>query len=343
MKVLALTRAPGSACEYYRGIGILSKIPGVEIRIAEEVNWTVLSQVDLLFAERPCSESDREIVQMARDFGVPVWVEVDDDFFSVPGYNPARNHFWKEDVQQRHAECLAMADIVTVTTEHLRGQLLDFNKNIRVVPNAFNDYHWKWEFKPGTKNLVAWRGSATHRNDIRRYLDSMATVQKLNNLKDQGWVFVGNDLWYVEERLMPKVTRFIDELPTTVYWKAIKSFGAKFWHVPLLDNKFNRSKSNISWIEATYAGAVCLCPDLDEWRNPGAILYEPENEEGLTPPMAYPGKAKAFEAAFTAMLEMSDSEREDALRQSFEYIADNLLLSKVNEKRKEILEGLCAS
>lgn len=343
MKVLALTRAPGSACEYYRGIGTLSKIPGVEIRVAEEVNWTVLSQIDILFAERPYSASDHEIISMARDFGVPVWVEVDDDFFNVPGYNPASRHFWKEEVQQRHAECVAMADVVTVTTEHLRGQLLEFNKNIKVIPNAFNDYHWKWEFTPGKKNLVAWRGSATHKNDVRRYLDSMTEVQRTNHLDNQGWVFVGNDLWFAEERLMPKVTRFIEELPTTVYWKAIKSFGARFWHVPLLDNKFNRSKSNISWIEATYAGAVCLCPDMAEWRNPGAILYEPETEEALVPPFVYPGRSEPYETAFLAMLGMSDAEREEALLESFEYITENLLLSKVNAKRKEILEGLCAS
>jgi len=342
VKVLALTRAPGSACEYYRGIGTLSKIPGVEIRIADEVNWTVLSQVDILFAERPYSASDHEIISMARDFGVPVWVEVDDDFFNVPAYNPAKDHFWKEGVQQRHAECLAMADIVTVTTAHLREQLLEFNPRIIVIPNAFNDYHWEWEFKPGAKNLVAWRGSATHKNDVRRYLDSMAEVQSKNKLDNQGWVFVGNDLWFAEERLMPKVTRFVEELPTTVYWKAIRSFGARFWHVPLLDNKFNRSKSNISWIEATYAGAVCLCPDMDEWRNPGAILYEPEIEVALRPPFVYPGRSEPYESALTAMLGMSDKEREDALRQSFEYIGQNLLLSKVNHKRKAIMEALRA-
>jgi len=66
VKVLALTRAPGSACEYYRGIGTLSKIPGVEIRIADEVNWTVLSQVDILFAERQPSPSGLESSRCTR-------------------------------------------------------------------------------------------------------------------------------------------------------------------------------------------------------------------------------------------------------------------------------------
>ena len=334
MNILVLTRAPGSACEYYRGIGVLSKIPGVNLRLEAEVGWTILSQVDIVFAERPFSQSDFEIIRMAKDFSVPVWVEVDDDFFTVPEYNPAASNFGKKDVQERHARCLALADVVTVTTQHLKEQLSKFNKNIHVIPNAFNDFHWKFEFAPGSKNLVGWRGSATHRNDVRRYLNSIARVQEETSF---GWVFVGNDMWFAEERLPPGLNRFLAEMPTTHYWKAIKDFGVQFWHVPLLDNSFNRSKSNIAWIEATYAGAVCLCPDLPEWDNPGAILYEAEKDPQTRP---FPQSAEAYESALAAMLGMSDNERKEALEASFEHIKQNLLLSKVNKQRVAIMEGL---
>jgi len=338
MNILVLTRAPGSACEYYRGVGVLSKIPGVRLRLEPEVGWTVLSPVDLGFAERPISPSDLEIIQMARDFGVPVWVDVDDDFFTVPAYNPARVTFGRKDVQERHAACLALANVVTVTTQHLKDQLSQFNDNIRIIPNAFNDYHWKWKFEPGAKDLVVWRGSATHRNDVRRYLLSMAKVQAESKA---GWAFIGNDMWFAEERLHPEKSRFLAEMPTTHYWKALKDFSPRFWQVPLLDNPFNRAKSNIAWIEATYAGAVCLCPDLPEWNQPGAILYEAETEEGLAPPMFYPEESEVYETALASMLEMSDRDRVNALKASFEHISEHYMLSKVNEKRKEILEEIC--
>lgn len=334
MNILVLTRAPGSACEYYRGVGPFSKIKNVNLRLEPEVGWTVLSQVDFVLAERCHTQNDLDIIEMAKDFSVPVWMDIDDDFFNVPKYNPAAYTFGQKAVQERHAKCLAMADVVTVTCEHLKEQLSDFNKNIHVIPNAFNDYHWKWEFRPGTKPLLSWRGSATHRDDIRRYLGSMATVQEK---KDFGWVFVGNDLWFVQERMSNRKTRFLDEMPTTHYWRAIKDFQTKFWHVPLLDNTFNRSKSNIGWIEATYAGAVCLCPDMPEWQAPGIAHYKAE-PDGMTS-----DRSESYETALASMLDMSDADRLKAVQDSYEYIGEHLLLSKVNQKRIELMETICAS
>lgn len=324
MNILVLTRAPGSACEYYRGIGAFSKIKGVNLRLEPEVGWSTLAQIDVVLAERPFSRSDLEIVSMAKDFNVPVLVDVDDDFFNVPKYNPAIATFGQPDVQKRHSECLALADVVMVTCEHLKDRLSGFNKNIKVIPNAFNDFNYKMEPpRPPRERTIAWRGSATHRDDLRSCLEGMQDVQAefLNK-----WLFIGNDLWYVRESLDPEKSVFIPEQTTTQYWKLIHKVAPTFWHVPLLDNVFNRSKSNIAWIEATYAGALCIGPDMPEWKRPGLVNYT-QGE---------------FAETMREAIAMSDHEIEDHVRDSYEFIIDNLRLSKVNEQRKEILEQLCA-
>jgi hypothetical protein len=42
---------------------------------------------------------------------------------------------------------------------------------------------------------------------------------------------------------------------------------------PLTNIPHNRTKSNCAWIEAAYAGGVCLGPDWEEWQVPGMVNY----------------------------------------------------------------------
>ena len=90
---------------------------------------------------------------------------------------------------------------------------------------------------------------------------------------------------------------------------------------PLCDTPFNRAKSNISWIESTVAGAVCVAPDFPEWNRPGIINY---------------GPTRPFKDAVLEALEVANHGFEN--KKSEEFIRENLMLSTVNQKRILIAE-----
>jgi len=73
-----------------------------------------------------------------------------------------------------------------------------------------------------------------------------------------------------------------------------------------------------------YSGAVTIAPDMPEWRRPGITTYKTPDE---------------FETKINEL--MSDEKlRCNNFDLSLEYINENLLLSKVNRKRIEVIEQL---
>ncbi len=50
--------------------------------------------------------------------------------------------------------------------------------------------------------------------------------------------------------------------------------------VPLVDNDFNRAKSNIAWLEGCFAGAAVIAPDFPEFQRPGVLNYSSPEQFG---------------------------------------------------------------
>ena len=104
----------------------------------------------------------------------------------------------------------------------------------------------------------------------------------------------------------------------SVLWIIVHdSLNCRAMMKPMLDTVFNRAKSNCSWIEATSAGMVLIAPNLPEFQRPGVVLTD------------------HFFAGVKHVME--DDAYLEAFNLSKEYIKNNLLLSKVNELRENML------
>ena len=94
--------------------------------------------------------------------------------------------------------------------------------------------------------------------------------------------------------------------------------------VPLQDDPFNRCKSNIGWLEATYFGAVCLASCLPEFEKPGVVLVNDSD--------SLHAWFKDIDEDFT--------QRELLFYDSVQEIKKNYLLSRVNQQRAEALKTI---
>lgn len=347
---------PTDATSFYRAIGPfqeLKKKHGYALQMSRDTNWAVLKGVDVAFIQRPFTDQHVQIVEMCRANGVPVWVDYDDDLYSVPKNNRSHKMYSSQKVQNNISRIITMADKISVSTGYLKSRFTAilaeikkihdekevkslYNLNgdkVRVIENAYDwnfvkKYRSQGLLQPKPNKLILWRGSDTHDKDLFLYTEAMAAA--LEASPDWTWLFVGNPFWHTIERLKscpsakPTSVLEIDSLDPADYWKEIYNVSPSLVIVPLEENEFNLSKSNIAWIEANHAGAVCLAPDWEEWRRPGVINYrDPEDFEK---------KLKDYMAG--------KYDWETNLKAGMEYIGENLLLSEINIKRQMILEEL---
>jgi hypothetical protein len=165
-----------------------------------------------------------------------------------------------------------------------------------------------------------WRGSDTHHVDLMQFSDA---IRSCMNRDDWEWMFFGYNPWFI-----PK-TRHIPTMDPVMYFRTIRQINPGVMYVPLVDNVFNRCKSNINWIEGTMAGAVVLIPNFESWEwssNTDALVYQ--DSENLTERLSW------------LMNGESQLLRRRIHQEAVQYIRENLLLSKVNQQRIEIIEQL---
>jgi hypothetical protein len=323
IKIKIYDVAPKGACSFYRGWGVLSKLHKLRSDIIVEfetgISWNHLIDCDILYLVRPVENNYIESIEMAKNFGVIVWSDFDDLLPEIPEDNPSYNYFTSETILKNVETAIKNSDIVTVSSELIKEYYKKINPDIIVIENAFNDYNLKFEKRTNEKKRIMWRGSDTHRKDLLSCKDGMISIN--SKYPDWNWVFIGSNPWYITDEIKNSI--IVSELELIKYNKFIKDIAPAITIIPLVDNLFNRAKSNCSWIEGTYAGSCCIAPDLPEFQKDGCINYDNNFEYLLEKTI----KSKSF--------------RQENYNKSFEYIHDNLLLSKINQKRIQIIEKVC--
>jgi len=180
--------------------------------------------------------------------GKPLWKD------GVNGFDIERNM----ETVQRAVNMLNAADMITVTTERLKEAMLEFNKNVEVLPNAIDFEKWKkFEFKrPKGKMRVGWSGGDTHFLDWASIQDILPKVQKRYNfnLILQGCRWTGT-LKGVEHEYHPWVD--IDAHPLKT-----NSLQLDVAIIPLEKTRFNEMKSCIKWYEYSALKIPCLVANV---------------------------------------------------------------------------------
>ena len=324
MKIKIFSAVPHGACSFYRSSPLLklNKLDSSVVGSAfgEKIEWNYLVDTDCVFFERPEGADITQAIKKIKAMNIPIWSDYDDDMFNIPDDNPAHEHYSKKEIRESIIQCISLSDVVTVTTESLRQKFLNYNENVYVIPNAFNDYNYKLNKNVSDEMIINWRGSNTHRRDILSCSWSMIRINR--EYPKWMWTFIGKELEFITDRL--NNIKCIGELPVSKYWEFVSNISIAIQIVPLQFNTFNMSKSNISWIEGVYTGACCLAPNMPEWNKPGILTYNNEEE---------------FYWHLRQLIIDEDLRREN-FELSKAYIKQNLMLSEVNKKRFEILDFL---
>lgn len=316
---------PEDTTSFYRGAGpfqMLRKlIPELKCYFLKNTAWSTLRQFDLIFVQRPFEKQCVDLLTSAKQCGIPTWVDHDDDFTSIPKDNPAFDFFSDDEIQSNFKKCLELASFVTVTTEALQKTLKQWNDNVLIIPNAHDDY-LLGPCAPEEKrsNTIVWRGSNTHQNDLLHFKDEIIALGE--KFPDFEWHFLGYDPFFITSKIRHK---FHKARPVIDYFALIKHLRPAVLMCPLVDVPFNHAKSNIAWLEATFAGAVTVGPSFDHWQRPGVFNY--------TNPESFYDKVQSAIASLTG-----EVTQETAIGAA--YIRKNLSLSVTNQARAALVRGV---
>jgi hypothetical protein len=260
--VFYLSLVEDDAASFYRTNGVFPFLSHEDISIKNIFNpqktygWESLIGADIFIFQRPYHEHHVNLIMMAKDMGIKVICEYDDDLINVPFHNNAAVTLTEQKTNIKKA--LSIADEVWVTTDSIKKQYRFFNRNIYVIPNAHNDYLYPIEnkkpFNKDTK-IASYRGGASHDADVYQNINDI--VETVNNNHDWIFRFQGSRFKHIEERTEAN-HEYTDPSTLMQFYKQYHELNANIAFFPLLDNLFNNGKSNISFLEATYAGSAFM-------------------------------------------------------------------------------------
>jgi len=190
---------------------------------------------------------------------------LDDNFFDLV----LENKGWPpKEYLSIVAFMLHQADSVLVSTPALRERLLEYNQNIYVLPNQLDErllvIHHPSEIRPqaeSTRIVIGYMGTLTHDEDFLIILPALKSINKRypKLIEVQVVGVVRSEETKMELQELP--VRYISpqaeeqEYPLFMLWFT----GHVHWDIaisPLRDTPFNRTKSDIKYLDYAAIGAA---------------------------------------------------------------------------------------
>jgi glycosyltransferase involved in cell wall biosynthesis len=186
--------------------------------------------------------------------GIPIIQMVDDLFGEAPEKHPNRA-FLNREGHQRMSQALLKSQRMIVTTEPLREHYARYITDVRRIPNCLAP-QWDGLVKivgPRQRLRVGWVGAGQHQDDLEMIA---AVVASLAGEVD--WIFMG----MCPDKLRPYIHEFHPFVSIADYPKKMASLNLDIAIAPLVDNLFNRCKSNLRLLEYGAMGWPVVCSDV---------------------------------------------------------------------------------
>lgn len=228
-----------------------------------KINTNGIEWADIIVVQRyfPLHET-RPILDCMLSSGKPVCYEIDDFLLDIPRTHPLFHNFQRTAPFIR--EFLPKVDLVTVTTEALRERIAPYNPNTVTIPNFIDEsaIAQPSSAESSAQTVIAYMGSPTHGQDLELVEDVLFKI------RDKFGPSVAFTFWGCAGTRLAQLGRVISF--DDRYVSFLKTLGQVHFDIglaPLVDNAFNRCKSNIKWLEYSAYGRAGVYSDLEPYRD----------------------------------------------------------------------------
>lgn len=264
-----------SPCAYIRlllPLDYLAKGGGISLTLAtpdEVLHYRADVVISQRYAVPGISNAD-DLIEHCRRQGMCLVYDLDDNLLDIPDEHPEAEELRLRAAVVRHM--LLAADVVWVSTEGLRENLLRLRPDIEVVQNGLDERIWTLPSIPERAKSdpvrILYMGTATHDADLaliapvaRRLRAKFGAEVSIEIIGVTSRSDVSRDL--VRVALPATATR---SYPAFVSWFTRN----RRWDIgiaPLMDSAFNRCKSAIKAMDYMGLGLAVVVSDVEAYRN----------------------------------------------------------------------------
>lgn len=259
-----------------------------------------LAWADVIVVQRPTTKKALQVVRQIKATypKKPVLGDYDDDYYSVPRWNPGYPHIkanedhWKSAVSEFDGLILstdALEDAFTLQGRY-RGQTaviqngFDFetfdampaspefplqavqidDEDPRKLLGAYSITNEQFNIVMADKPVIAWAGSAFHYMDLEWLAVDIKEI--CERVPDAVFLFVG----YVQGNIVKDIplSRIFTcggASPVPRFHRLLVDLKIDYMLAPLHPVDFNESKSNLKLMEAMTLGAYPICADMEPY------------------------------------------------------------------------------
>ena len=223
--------------------------------------------------------------EMANQQNFRLIYEIDDICFAedIPDYNKYKTAFEDPAIRKAAQEMMAMCDEITVTCPFMRDYYKEKtgNNNVTVIPN-FMPKFWIGQYcnhnrtmesfdKHKRKPRILYAGSGAH-FDVDQRVKFKDDFEHVNNVirstvDKYTWVFLGAHPLPLGDLVRSGKVEFHPWRRLYEYGQGLYDLNCNMMVAPLQDNIFNKSKSDLKYIEASALGLPIACQDLCTYEN----------------------------------------------------------------------------
>lgn len=154
-------------------------------------------------------------------------------------------------------EACSLADLVTASTSILAKEYLQYNGNVKVLPNCVAPNHYpEKKYNDTDKIRIGFVGSVAYKSDVGNIKPIIEWLCSLPNVQVVLYGFTKNekalDLMKDEIEFWEKLpVEWQEWTPMNKYFETLNNLKLDIMVAPRADTYFNRCKSNVKYLEAS--------------------------------------------------------------------------------------------
>lgn len=274
-----------------------------------------------------------QVLAWKKKYGFKLVVDID-DFWELNPQHLLAPSWRRYNVSGTIQAYLRNADLVTCTHQRLYYEIIKINKNCVILPNALpfdKDQFISNRIDHEFVNFVH-TGSISHFSDVKQIKSDMEELAKSKAFKESSQIIMcgWNDENAFHWKQMADVLTAKQKLPYQILNQLPVDSYMNFYNeadvliVPLLDNKFNRMKSNLKALEAGAKRIPLMTFKKEPYDDIPTCFWVDNWEKDM--------KRMAF----------SKQMREDYGEANAEFVRKHFDLFKINQERETIYNQLIA-
>lgn len=278
-------------------------------------------------------EHIQKVLYWKKKYGFKLVVDID-DYWELNNQHLLAPSWRKFNVSGTIQAYIRNADLVTCTHQRLYYEVIKLNKNCVILPNALpfdKDQFISNRINHEFVNFVH-TGSISHFSDVKQIKNDMEELSKSKAFKEASQIVMcgWNDENAFHWKQMADVLTAKQKLQYQILMQLPVDSYMNFYNeadvliVPLLDNKFNRMKSNLKALEAGAKQIPIMTYKKAPYDDIPTCFWVEDWEKDM--------KRMAF----------SKQMREDYGMKNAEYVRKHYDLFKINEEREAIYNKLIA-